>query len=154
MLINKKIVSITSWIAVILWMLLILSFSSDPAEVSKKKSGMILEKVKSVIERVEERFQVEFLDNDKLHFYIRKNAHVFSYFVLSILLVLAWKSSTGAKGFKPYYLAWLLATGFSVSDEFYQTFIPGRSGELRDVLVDNVGVVMGLMLVYWFRRKT
>ncbi|WHH57512.1 VanZ family protein [Petroclostridium sp. X23] len=137
------------YLLTILWFVVILSFSSDPAEISKQKSALILEKVEPAIERVERHFELEFFDKDSLHFYIRKNAHIFNYFVLGMLLTLCWKVS-GVKGHKSYYLPWVAGTLFSMLDEFYQTFIPGRSGEVRDVFVDNTGIVMGLIVASIF----
>jgi len=143
---------VTVWIAVILWMFLILSFSSDSADVSARKSGAVLDKVEPAIERVEENLKTQIIADGRLHFYVRKNAHMFNYFVLTTLIMLALRAS-GAKGARLYMAAWLLATAFSMTDEYYQTFIPGRSGEVRDVLVDNVGVVIGLMAGGLMGRK-
>ena len=36
---------------------------------------------------------------------------------------------------------------YAISDEFHQTFIPGRSGELRDVLIDTTGVICEIAIV-------
>ena len=43
----------------------------------------------------------------------------------------------------------VLAAGFlyAVSDEIHQIFVPGRSGEPRDVLIDTSGVLIGICLV-------
>ena len=147
---NKKL--ILSWTAVLFWMFLILSFSSDTADVSDRKSGAILEKVEPVIETVEESIHVELLDKSKLHFYVRKNAHMFNYFMLAVLIILALKAS-GVNGHRRYLLAYIVATLFSMLDEYYQTHIPGRSGEVRDVFVDNVGVLVGLIAVVFLLKK-
>lgn len=141
---SKKKDVVAAWIAVIFWMFLIISFSSDSADVSDRKSSAVLDKVKPAIERVEETLKTQIVDDSKIHFYVRKNAHMFNYFVLTALIMLALRAS-GVKGAKLYMAAWLLATSFSMTDEYYQTFIPGRSGEVRDVLVDNVGVMIGLV---------
>ncbi|TYQ15943.1 UNVERIFIED_CONTAM: VanZ family protein [Acetivibrio alkalicellulosi] len=141
------------WILAVLCMFLILRLSSEPAQVSKEKSGFILEKIEPIIERLEETFQINIVNKDKLHFYIRKHAHVFIYFLLSILLTLSWKAF-GAKGLKPYYFTWIMATVFSIIDETYQSFIPGRSGELRDVLLDNIGINLGLLLVLLLSKNS
>ncbi len=135
------------WLFVIMWMLFIFSLSSDPGNVSAERSRMVVEILEPIIEKIEGAFEIELMDKSELHFYVRKGAHVFSYFVLSLLLVLSFKAS-GFTGVKPYYLGWFIATGFSALDEFYQTFVPGRSGEVWDVLVDNIGVNTGLLVVW------
>ena len=34
---------------------------------------------------------------------------------------------------------------YSVSDEYHQTFVSGRSGELRDILIDSLGALTGII---------
>jgi VanZ family protein len=56
---------------------------------------------------------------------------------------------------KRYWLAWLLAVLFSATDEFHQSFVPGRHPSIYDVLVfDNLGAVAGLWLYFmrWGRK--
>lgn len=141
---SKKAVSIISWLMVIGWMLLIVSFSSDPADISDRKSQAVLERVEPAVEKMEESLKIQIADNGRLHFYVRKNAHMFNYFVLAVLMATCLRMS-GVRGYRSYLIAYIVVTLFSAVDEYYQTFIPGRSGEVRDVLVDNVGVVMGLV---------
>lgn len=50
----------------------------------------------------------------------------------------------------------LLATLYGLSDEFHQSFIPGRSAEVWDLLADGCGALLGaaltgLLLVRWRR---
>lgn len=40
-----------------------------------------------------------------------------------------------------------LALAYAISDEFHQTFVPGRSGAPRDVAIDLIGIVAGLLLL-------
>ena len=30
---------------------------------------------------------------------------------------------------------------YAVSDEFHQSFVPGRSASIRDVLIDTIGII-------------
>jgi VanZ family protein len=54
---------------------------------------------------------------------------------------------------KRYWLAWLLAVLFSATDEFHQSFVPGRHPSIIDVLVfDNLGAVTALWLYFMFHR--
>lgn len=41
-------------------------------------------------------------------------------------------------------VALLLSSLYAISDEYHQTFVPGRNGTLADVLVDGVGMVLAL----------
>ena len=48
-----------------------------------------------------------------------------------------------------------LSVGFlyAVSDEVHQIFVPGRAGQLRDVLIDTTGVLLGIFLCSLFFKK-
>ena len=52
--------------------------------------------------------------------------------------------------------AWLIGTAYAVTDEFHQAFVPGRSCELRDVVIDSCGVLTGVLaalLAGWIRER-
>jgi VanZ family protein len=55
---------------------------------------------------------------------------------------------------KRYWLAWLLAVLFSATDEFHQSFVPGRHPSMTDVLVfDNFGALFALLLHHFWREQ-
>ncbi len=47
---------------------------------------------------------------------------------------------------KQYIMIFIGCVLYACFDEFYQTFIPGRTGLLQDVLIDSIGIVLGLVL--------
>ena len=51
-------------------------------------------------------------------------------------------------------LAVLLATAYGVSDEVHQSFVPGRSPDVRDVMADFAGAILGAgAYVMYVRRR-
>jgi VanZ family protein len=64
------------------------------------------------------------------------------------LSVLAWRVFEGGK--RPYLWAILLTILYAVSDEYHQTFVPGRNGQLADVLIDSLG---GLIALFSLRKN-
>ena len=81
---------------------------------------------------------------------IRKLAHFAEYFVIGGLLM---SCAYSFDRFKPYrYSFQVLFTGLftAVCDEFIQLFSYGRSGEVRDVLIDFSGVVAGSLVMLLF----
>ena len=42
-----------------------------------------------------------------------------------------------------------LAVAYAASDEYHQTFVPGRNGNLVDVAVDGVGACGAMLLARW-----
>lgn len=45
-------------------------------------------------------------------------------------------------------VAWLLTTGYGVSDEFHQSFTPGRSPDPADVVADAVGATVAVVFCW------
>ena len=47
-----------------------------------------------------------------------------------------------------------MAVIFSVTDEFHQSFVPGRDASIWDVLADDVGGFLAAVMLFWRDRKT
>jgi VanZ family protein len=48
---------------------------------------------------------------------------------------------------KKRWLAWLLAILYALTDEFHQSYVPGRHPSIWDVLIfDNIGALSSLWL--------
>ena len=61
-----------------------------------------------------------------------------------------------ALDFKPHkrWLAWVLAVLYAVSDEFHQSFVPGRFASIRDVLIfDNFGAFLSLWVWGLYKKQ-
>lgn len=75
---------------------------------------------------------------------LRKLAHVTEYFVLTVLLVRALRRSRLATAV-PAAMAAALA--YAASDEWHQSFVPGRTATPRDVAIDAAGIVLAAIIV-------
>ena len=47
---------------------------------------------------------------------------------------------------KPQF-AFLLCVAYAMSDEIHQLFVPGRAGQVRDILIDSSGSFVGIAIV-------
>ena len=138
----KKIIS---FIVLILWMIVIFSFSSADANKSTGTSDKV---ITTMIEIKDKITNNETPNNEKeiivknSSFYIRKLAHVTEYLILGFLMfnLLNQYSVTNI------YYAIGLSILYSCTDEFHQLFISGRSGSIRDVLIDSIGILIGTYL--------
>ena len=85
-------------------------------------------------------------------FILRKAAHMCEYAVLFLLL---WNALAQLKLRErtSLLLGAFLAVCYAASDEFHQTFVPGRSGEPRDVAIDACGVIIALLALTYVRRR-
>ena len=71
-------------------------------------------------------------------------AHATEYAILGILL-----TATLSSFEKRHYglWGWLLGTGYAATDEIHQLFVPGRSGQVTDVMLDSAGCLLGCLLL-------
>lgn len=131
---------IISWLLVILWMGLIFYLSHQPAVESANLSSGIMERILVLIDRVIVGLKI---DPNYFHFTIRKSAHFFAYFILGILVINALKSS-GLTGLRHFLIGLVICILFAISDEVHQLFIPGRAGQVMDVVIDTTGAIAGI----------
>jgi len=134
---NKKLV--LAWILLVLWMAFIFYMSSCNGNVSSDQSGTIAYVLHNIL-------SINY--SDKLIFIIRKCAHVSEFFILGIL-VINLVSKYNVKHI--YLISFIICVLYSSSDEFHQLFVPGRSGQVADIFIDLIGVVLGLLLVFLIR---
>lgn len=93
------------------------------------------------------RQKVAFTDNYPVSFSIFKTLHLFEYGVL-FLLWLRFLFLTKCK--YKYWLALIFTFLYGLSDEWHQSYIPGREGKLLDACVDALG---GLIAWYLIRKN-
>lgn len=75
----------------------------------------------------------------------RKFSHAFIYFTLAILIFLTLKSFN-VKTSRIIFITILICFTYSLTDEYHQTFIKGRSGEFRDCIIDTIGSTIGVAI--------
>jgi VanZ family protein len=85
-------------------------------------------------------------------FILRKIAHMVEYAVLTFLLVRA-MNRTWPETARRHVMLWggALSILYAMSDEFHQSFVPGRGPSFHDVLIDGIGVALLLLFVH--KRK-
>ncbi|MCI6265943.1 MAG: VanZ family protein [Erysipelotrichaceae bacterium] len=115
-------------------MLFIFIMSSFNGIMSSNQSGSIATLIYNI-------FNIS--DTAKVSFIIRKCAHVSDFFILGIL-VINLISKYNVK--YSYLISFIICVLYASSDEFHQLFVPGRSGQVTDVLIDLIGVVLGLSI--------
>ena len=93
--------------------------------------------------------QFEWLTIDKLY-------HFIEYAILGALL--AWAFVKAKPSIVPSKLIWFAAAVLSMlygaSDEWHQTFVPGRCATLGDWVADALGSVAGVLTVYLYYKKS
>lgn len=136
--------AIFAWIIVVIWMLVIYSFSAKIGDESSSDSRKVVQGIVDVVEKDKTKEEKKIIV-DKIHNPFRKFAHAFEYFILCILLVIALLLS-GVKKYLVYIIAVSISIIYSMSDELHQILIAGRSGEIRDCFIDIFGAIIGCLL--------
>ena len=126
---NKK-----SLILVILWMILIFIMSSFDDNSSSNQSNFIVDIVVNILK----------IDNiELLSLIIRKLAHFTEYFILGILVINMFNRNNISN---KYLISIILCIIYACTDEIHQFFVPGRSCQVTDVIIDSMGSIMGVYL--------
>ena len=108
----------------------------------------MLELLQPVVEPLQ-RILAEMCREVDPHALVRKLAHFTEYFILGGLLYLDWRLLNRGRVILP------LGAGliFAAADEYLQTFIPGRGGEILDTLLDFCGVAAAFTAALLLRRR-
>ncbi len=82
-------------------------------------------------------------------------AHALEYGVLAALLLRGFAGTrrAGVSG-RAAVFAVLVATGYGISDEVHQRFVPGRIADLADLAADAAGASASVALIWAWRRVT
>jgi VanZ family protein len=80
-----------------------------------------------------------------------KLQHWLAYMVMGLLLIRA-AYETPLPRISPYLLALIIGAAYAASDEYHQSFVPGRTMSIWDWLADLTGLLFALAVVYLYRR--
>lgn len=72
-------------------------------------------------------------------FLLLKTFHLIEYAVLTFFLNIGYRRSAPSA---------VTAYLYALTDEFHQTFIPGREGKFADTLIDILGILIGLFFYH------
>ena len=129
-------------------MAVIFFFSSQPAEVSGALSYSVEQSIRGTGAEyfIPEWFSPNSFAN------VRKWAHVYIFLALGVCMTCtvqgyhpAWNSR------KQGLVSGIVCILYAVSDEVHQYFVPGRAMLAEDVLVDAIGVCLGVLGVFLVR---
>lgn len=136
-------------IILFIWIGIIFMFSSEKGDYSKKTSIKAFSTGVSILEK---------FTNNKINYddkyieshikIIRKCAHVFEYFILSILITILLSVLFPLKKYL-YLTSIFISVLFASIDEFHQLFVPGRTGRVVDVFIDSIGIILGVLTCYF-----
>jgi len=140
------------WLPLAIWMFVIFSASADAQ--STARTSRFLE---PFLRWFNPNISAESVDIVRL--LIRKAAHMAEYALLAWLAWRAWRqprrNDARPWSWRPAAAALGVAILYAATDEFHQTFVPNRTGSVKDVAIDTTGALLGLGIVrLCYRTRT
>lgn len=138
----KNIKRIIYLIIVIIWMIVVFSFSNQNGTKSQGSSDIITNKI---VEISDDYFALDIKSTeDTISFIVRKLAH-FSIYFLGGFLIYNFINTFSIN--KKYIIIFSIVLGvvYACTDELHQLFIDGRSAQMMDVFIDSCGVVLAVV---------
>lgn len=131
MTVKRKVYITVSWALVIACMGVIFWLSSRTATDSSEMSSSLIDRILTI-------FGIKFSS-----FFIRKTAHFLEFTGLAVLTFNAYYA-TFRRAATP--VSFIITVLYAVSDEVHQIFVEGRACQLRDVLIDSGGALLGIII--------
>lgn len=135
---------IISLVLLIGWMGLIFYLSNQTAGQSSGLSrGLIKQALSIIMPDIGEEQLIHY--TSALQFIVRKSAHFSLYAILGVLSFTSFVTYESITFYLRVAISFVISAAYSVSDEYHQTFVDGRSGEIRDILIDSAGALTGIV---------
>ena len=135
-------VRLLAFLPAVLWMVFIFALSAMPEEVSEEQSREVALSLRQLAVRYLGEEREEAWHETAPSLSIRKLAHMMEYAILFLLLY-GGILRNNENSPKAAALGAVLSVLYACSDEAHQLFVPGRSGEIRDIMIDLLGVAAG-----------
>lgn len=148
-----------SFLPAIVVMYCILNFSGQSGVDSAQLSYKVTEKLVVIVSDITDKnLNAEEIDiyTEKYHYYVRKLAHFTEYVILAISVAFP-LYVYGMRGIWLMIFAGGFCVGFACLDEYRQSFSLGRTPSKKDVMIDSLGVFVGILItriIGFIGRKT
>lgn len=86
-------------------------------------------------------------------FLVKKTIHLIEYAVFFTLWFRAFKNTFDYPLQKVAIWVFILTVLYAASDEIHQTFVDGREGTMRDVIIDSAGALSAWILIWRYLPK-
>lgn len=149
-----------AFVPAIIMIYIIFNFSAQPGDISAGLSLKVSRKIVTTVDQVFDRNWSDYQINnytEKIHYYVRKTGHVTEYFILAVTIALPLYVVFGLRHVVLFIVSGILCVMLACGDEYHQTYISGRTGTPRDVLIDSIGIFSGIIVsevICFVGRKT
>src|SRR2546421_6703104 len=89
------------------------------------------------------------------HLLVRKAGHLTEYAIFALLAARAFRDSSHDLLRRHWFwVSFIIAIAYALTDEFRQSFVPSRTASIYDSLIDSIGALIGLMIIWLRGRKS
>lgn len=155
---SKKIKVIICISLVLAWIICCFKFSQMDGQTSNSKSKSTINKALTTVAEFSNDLGVTDVNTesnkkytiiDKINMPLRKCAHIGIYFVLGMILLTLLTNIEIESPIK-YIVTIIIILMYATVDEYHQTFVPNRTGQISDVLIDLFGGVVACVFMRFF----
>jgi len=137
-----------AWLPTFLWLVVIAIESTDMLS-SNHTGNLLYPLFRWLLSVTPEQFE-------PIHATLRKMGHVVGYGTLSVLAFRSFRANARQLQAR-WSVTWarnavVLTAAVASLDEWHQSFIPSRTGTIRDVMLDTCAAIAAQFLVYFFLR--
>lgn len=130
-------------------MCFIFAMSSFGHNSSDAQSNLFVDFIAQNFPHVRHGLENNLISLSTLIFLVRKTAHFTEYAILGALFYLNLIQFPKLNShIKKLLLPILFSYLYAITDELHQVFVPGRSAQFRDVLIDTLGASFGAIITY------
>lgn len=116
------------------------------------KSSAISNTIAATVLKGVNMFSNEPLTQGEVNRWTRKFAHFFLYFLVAIVMMLICRHRRCSK-IRSVITTILCGLLYAMADEYHQLFVDGRGASWRDVGIDGIGILLGVIITLLFKRK-
>ena len=129
-------------------MIFIFTMSSFGHTSSDAQSNLFVDFIAQNFPHVRHGLENNLISLSTLIFLVRKTAHFTEYAILGSLFFLNLKNTPLGLIKHPLAMSITLSFLYACTDEIHQIFVPGRSAQFRDILIDTLGASIGTIITY------
>lgn len=155
---KRRIAAFFLMLLTVVWLFAIYGFSGEDSGTSDETSGAVTEAILNVTVKDFSDLPQEEKNEmiDKYNHPVRKLAHFSEYIVLGFLTSLIFLCFD-FKSIRLIVFPLTLSALCAAADEIHQIFVPGRSCQFTDVLIDSSGALLGILIIFFisilFKKK-
>lgn len=147
---HKKIILV---ILIIIWIITVFMFSGEGGKESKQTSGGIVGFIVDRIYDTSNMSQKERADKiEDLQRPIRKLAH-FTIYTLGGAITFGFVDKFNVRNKEKVIDSLIFCLICAILDETHQYYVPGRSCEIKDVLIDTIGASIGIFIAQFIIKN-